>query len=80
MLHKWQSDEEIMQPARSFPDHVTSKEALVGEFEKELNGEETGRTAYIIEERVTGRPGVGPPFGFTGSDEVDRGRCRTSSR
>ena len=52
-LHKWQNDEEIMRLARSFPDHVISKEALEAEFAKELKGEDTGRRAYIIEERST---------------------------
>jgi diamine N-acetyltransferase len=55
-LHKWQNDEEIMRLARSFPDHVISKEALQGEFERELKGEDTGRRAYIIEEKSTGKP------------------------
>jgi RimJ/RimL family protein N-acetyltransferase len=31
-MHKWQNDEEIMRLARSFPDHVISKEALEAEF------------------------------------------------
>ncbi len=56
VLHKWQNDEEIMRLARSFPDHVISKEALQLEFEKELKGEDTGRRAYIIEEKPSGKP------------------------
>jgi len=56
VLHKWQNDEEIMRLARSFPDHVISKEALQAEFEKELKGEDTGRRAYIIEEKSSGKP------------------------
>src|SRR5216683_6386448 len=56
VLHKWQNDEEIMRLARSFPDHVISKEALEAEFAKELKGEDTGRRAYIIEERSTRKP------------------------
>ncbi len=45
-----------MRLARSFPDHVISKEALQAEFERELKGEDTGRRAYIIEEKSTGKP------------------------
>lgn len=56
LLHKWQNDEEIMRLARSFPDHVISKEALHAEFEKELKGEDTGRRVYIIEEKSSGNP------------------------
>ncbi len=56
VLHKWQNDEEIMRLARSFPDHVISMEALGVEFEKELKGEDTGRRAYIIEEKSSGKP------------------------
>jgi len=55
-LHKWQNDEEIMRLARSFPDHVISKEALEAEFAKELKGEDTGRRAYIIEEKSSNKP------------------------
>ena len=55
-LHRWQNDEEIMRLARSFPDHVISKEALEAEFAKELKGENTGRRAYIIEEKSTKKP------------------------
>ncbi len=55
-LHRWQNDEEIMRLARSFPDHVISMVALEAEFEKELRGEDTGRRAYIIEEKSTGKP------------------------
>lgn len=55
-LHKWQNDEEIMRLARSFPDHVISKEALEAEFARELKGEDTGRKAYIIEEKSTHYP------------------------
>jgi len=33
-LHKWQNDEEIMRLARSFPDHMISKDALEAEFAK----------------------------------------------
>ncbi len=56
VLHRWQNDEEIMRLARSFPDHVISMVALEAEFEKELRGEDTGRRAYIIEEKSTGKP------------------------
>jgi len=42
--------------ARSFPDHVISKEALEAEFAKELKGENTGRRAYIIEEKSSNKP------------------------
>ncbi|TMI58228.1 GNAT family N-acetyltransferase [Candidatus Bathyarchaeota archaeon] len=56
VLHKWQNDEEIMRLARSFPDHVISKEALEAEFARELKGEDTGRRAYIIEEKSTRKP------------------------
>ena len=52
-LHKWQNDEEIMRLARSFPDHMISKDVLEAEFAKELKGEDTGRRAYIIEEKST---------------------------
>ena len=55
-LHRWQNDEEIMRLARSFPDHVISKEALEAEFSRELKGEDTGRKAYIIEEKSTHNP------------------------
>jgi RimJ/RimL family protein N-acetyltransferase len=55
-LHKWQNDEEIMRLARSFPDHVLSKEALEAEFARELKGEDTGRRAYIIEEKSSRKP------------------------
>ncbi len=55
-LHKWQNDEVIMRLARSFPDHVISMEGLQAEFEKELKGEDTGRRAYIIEEKSSGKP------------------------
>ena len=55
-LHKWQNDEEIMRLARSFPDHMISKDALEAEFAKELKGEDTGRRAYIIEEKSTRKP------------------------
>lgn len=55
-LHRWQNDEEIMRLARSFPDHVISKEALEAEFARELKGEDTGRKAYIIEEKSTHNP------------------------
>ena len=56
VLHKWQNDEEIMRLARSFPDHVISKEALEAEFARELKGEDTGRRAYIIEEKSSRKP------------------------
>ena len=56
VLHRWQNDEEIMRLARSFPDHVISKEALEAEFARELKGEDTGRRAYIIEEKLTRKP------------------------
>lgn len=56
VLHKWQNDEEIMRLARSYPDHVISKEALEAEFVGELKGEDTGRRAYIIEEKSTRQP------------------------
>ncbi len=56
VMHKWQNDEEIMRLARSFPDHVISKEALEAEFARELKGEDTGRRAYIIEEKSTRKP------------------------
>lgn len=56
VLHKWQNDEEIMRLARSFPDHVISKEALEAEFARELKGEDTGRRAYIIEEKSSNKP------------------------
>src|SRR5437016_2862449 len=55
-LHKWQNDEEIMRLARSFPDHVISKEALEVEFARELKGDDTGRRAYIIEEKSSNKP------------------------
>src|SRR5438309_7740080 len=55
-LHKWQNDEEIMRLARSFPDHVISKEALEAEFARELKGEDTGRRVYIIEEKSSRKP------------------------
>lgn len=55
-LHRWQNDEEIMRLARSFPDHVVSKEALEAEFARELKGEDTGRKVYIIEEKSTRNP------------------------
>src|SRR5260370_31276139 len=55
-LHKWQNDEEIMRLARSFPDHMISKEALEAEFARELKGEDTGRRAYIIEVKSTREP------------------------
>ena len=42
--------------ARSFPDHVISKEALEVEYARELKGEDTGRKAYIIEEKSTRKP------------------------
>ena len=42
--------------ARSFPDHVISKEALEAEYARELKGEDTGRKAYIIEEKSTRKP------------------------
>jgi RimJ/RimL family protein N-acetyltransferase len=47
-----------MRLARSFPDHVISKEALEAEFARELKGEDTGRRAYTIEEKST-RKAVG---------------------
>jgi RimJ/RimL family protein N-acetyltransferase len=56
VLHKWQNDEEIMRLARSFPDHVISREALEAEFARELKGEDTGRKAYIIEEKSARKP------------------------
>src|SRR5947208_15919575 len=55
-LHKWQNDEEIMRLARSFPDHVSSKEAPEAEFARELKGADTGRRAYIIGEKSTRKP------------------------
>src|SRR5207245_9766638 len=55
-MHKWQNDEESMRLARSFPDHVIAKEAWEAEFAKELKGEDTGRRAYIIEEKSTRKP------------------------
>src|SRR5205823_5313306 len=45
-----------MRLARSFPDHVISKEALEAEFARELKGEDTGRRAYIIEEKSSRKP------------------------
>ncbi len=54
-MHKWQNDEDIMRLARPFPDHVISMVALETEYEKELRGEDTGRRAFIIEEKSTGR-------------------------
>ena len=57
VVHKWQNDEEIMRLARSFLDHVISKEALEAEFARELKGEDAGRRAYIIEEKSTRKPG-----------------------
>ena len=56
VMHKWQNDEEIMLLARSFPDHVISKEALEAEFARELKGEDTGRRVYIIEEKSGHKP------------------------
>ncbi len=56
VLHKWQNDEEIMRLARSFPDHVISNEALEAEFARELKGEDTGRRAYIIQEKSSNKP------------------------
>ena len=55
-LHKWQNDADIMRLARSFPDHIISKEAIGAEFEKELKGEDTGRRVFIIEEKSSGKP------------------------
>src|SRR5438876_12165336 len=69
VLHKWQNDEEIMRLARSFPDHVISKEALEAEFARELKGEDTGRRAYIIEEKSTRKPVGWRQFEFTSSNE-----------
>ena len=45
-----------MRLARSFPDHVISKEALEAEYARELKGEDTGRKAYVIEEKSTRKP------------------------
>src|SRR5690348_16236555 len=55
-LHRWQNDEEVMRLARSFSDHVISREALEAEFARELKGEDTGRKAYIIEEKSARKP------------------------
>jgi len=55
-LYKWQNDDQIMRLARSFPDHLVSKEALAAGLEKELKGEDTGRRVFIIEEKSNGKP------------------------
>src|SRR5436309_14336715 len=69
-LHKWQNDEEIMRLARSFPDHVISKEALEAEFARELKGEDTGRRAPTLSKRSPAASrSAGRRFGFTSSNE-----------
>jgi len=56
-LYKWQNDDQIMRLARSFPDHLVSKEALAAGLEKELKGEDTGRRVFIIEEKIQWKAG-----------------------
>jgi len=70
VVHKWQNDEEIMRLARSFLDHVISKEALEAEFARELKGEDTGRRAYILSKRNPhASQSAGRQFEFSSSDE-----------
>ena len=54
-FHRWANDRDVVAWARFSPDHMTSLAALEKSFEKELAGEETDRTTYIIEERTSGR-------------------------
>src|SRR2546426_1185055 len=77
-LHKWQNDEEIMRLARSFPDHVISKEALEAEFARELKGEDTGRRAPpkrcgLLRQQV---PRLGCTWPAQTGIRIDKSRCR----
>lgn len=56
LLHKWQNDEEVMRLARSYPDNMTSMEALQAEYEKVLKGEDQEKQVFIIEERASAKP------------------------
>ena len=54
LLHKWQNDADIMRLARSYPDNTTSMEALQGEYEKAIKGEDREKQVFMIEERSSG--------------------------
>ncbi len=54
-LHKWQNDEDVMRLARSYPDNMVSMEALQGEYEKAIKGEDYEKQVFIIEERRNGK-------------------------
>ncbi len=56
LMHKWLNDADVMAWARFQPDHMVSQSALEKNFEKELNGEDTEQTHFVIEERSTGKP------------------------
>ncbi len=55
LLHEMQNDEEVMQWARSRPDHMVTMEALEKEYEDELKGENVLRKTFAIVHRKSGR-------------------------
>ncbi len=55
LLHKWQNDGELMRLARSYPDNMSSMEALQGEYEKAIKGEDQEKQVFVIEERSSGK-------------------------
>jgi len=55
LLHEMQNDEEVMQWARSRPDHMVTMEALEKEYEGELKGENILRKTFTIVHRKSGR-------------------------
>src|SRR5712692_3970177 len=55
LLHTWQNDESIMRLARSYPESMISLEALQGEYEKAIKGEDHEKQGFIIEERSSGK-------------------------
>ncbi len=58
LLHKWQNDGEVMRLARSYPDNMISMEAIQGEYEKAIKGEDQEKQVFIIEES-TSRKDIG---------------------
>lgn len=56
VLHRWMNDREVMTWGRFSPDHMTSLAALEKEYEKELTGEESNRTTFVIERTDGGKP------------------------
>jgi len=48
LMHRWLNDEEIMEWARSKPDHLASMESLEREYELDLRGENPKRRTFIV--------------------------------